>query len=202
MVAPVEALAHVGPERNGSASAIATPEATTLPERVARPIELPAEGWPSTATLGGIAVVLAGLAIVLAALALGLWLAGDSAGGNEAGVTAADTALALGLLSKPNTERVPLARTNDTVVLAVGTGGLAALVLDGLALAPSGKAYEAWVVGASGAPVPAAVFSGDERVVLLSRSVPTGATVAVTVETADGVDAPTKPLRLAATRGQ
>ena len=180
---------------------VATPEATTLPERVARPIELPAERWPGTATLGGIAVAVAGLAIVLAALALGLWLAGDSAGGNEAGVTDADARLALGLLTKPSTERVPLARTNDAVVLAVGNGGLAALVLDGLAPAPSGKAYEAWVVGPSGAPVPAAVFGGDESVVLLSRSVPTGATGAVTMESADGVDAPTKPLRLVATRG-
>ena len=202
MVPPVEALAHVGPEQNGSAAAIATPEATALPVRVARPVELPAQRWPSAATLGGIAVAVAGLAIVLAALALGLWLAGDSSGGNEAGVTDADTRLALGLLSKQSTERIPLARTNDAIVLAAGTGGLAALVLDGLAPAPSGKAYEAWVVGASGAPVPAAVFSGDERVVLLSRSVPTGATVAVTVEPADGVDAPTKPLRLVATRGQ
>ncbi len=202
MVPPVEALAHVGSERNGSAAAIATPEPTTVRERVARPVELPAEPWPGTAALGGIAVAVAGLAIVLAALALGLWLAGDSAGGNDPGATDADTRLALGLLSKPATERIPLARTNDAIVLAVGAGGLAALVLDGLAPAPSGKAYEAWVVGAEGEPVPAAVFSGAERVVLLSGSVPSGATVAVTVESADGVDAPTKPLRLVATRAQ
>jgi hypothetical protein len=202
MVPPVEALAQIGPERNGSAAAITTPEATTLRERVAGPVELPAEPWPGTAVLGGIAVAIAGLAIVVAALALGLWLAGDGAGGNEAGATDADTRLAIGLLSNPATERVPLARTNDAIVLAVGTDGLAALVLDGLAPAPTGKAFEAWVVEAGGAPVPAAVFSGVEGVVPLSRSVPSGATVAVTVESADGVDAPTKPLRLVATRGQ
>jgi len=202
MVAPVEALAQIGPERNGSATALTPPEATTVRERVARPVALPAEPWPGTAVLGGIAVAVAGLAIVLAAITLGLWLAGDSAGGNDARATDADTRLALELLSKPATERAPLARTNDAIVLAVGADGLAALVLDGLAPAPSGKAYEAWVVGGDGAPVPAAVFSGDESLVLLSRSVPRGATVAVTVESADGVDAPTKPLRLVAGREQ
>jgi hypothetical protein len=202
MVPFVEALApQIRPERNGSAVASPTPEATALRERVARPVELPGESWPSTATLAGIALAVAGAAIVLVSLALALQLRGD--GGSDPGTADAETRRAIGLLSKQSTERIPLEGTKGAVVLAVGTGGLAALVLDDLAPAPAGKAFEAWVVGpAGGPPSPAAVFSGEERVVLLSRPVPAGATVGVTVESAVGVDAPTQRLRLVATRAR
>jgi hypothetical protein len=203
MVPLVEALAHLGPEGNGSSAAIATAESTAFRERIARPVELPAEPWPGTATLGAIAVAIAGAAVVLAVLALALWLAGDSAGGNGRAASDESTRPVLELLAKPSTERVPLARTNDAIVLAVGNGGRAALVLDGLAAPPSDKAWEAWVVGPAGdVPTPVAVFDGSEAVVPLSRPVPPGSTVAVTLEAATGVDAPTKPLRLVATRGR
>jgi hypothetical protein len=202
MVPVVEALApQFGPEGNGSAVALATPDATALRERVARPVELPGESWPSTATLAGITLAVAGAAIVLVAVALALQVRGD--GGAGSGAADAETQRALALLSKPSTERIALERTNGAIVLAVGTGGLAALVLDDLAPAPAGKAFEAWVVGpASGSMSPAAVFSGEKKVVLLSRPVPAGATVGVTVESAAGVDAPTQPLRLVATRAR
>jgi hypothetical protein len=202
MVPFVEALApQVGPERNGSAVAVATPEATALRERVAQPVELPGESWPSTPTLAGIALAVAGAALVLVAVALALQLRGD--GGSDSGVTDVETRRAIALLAKPSTERIPLEWTKGAVVLAVGTGGLAALVLDDLAPAPAGKAFQAWVVGpAGGSPSPAAVFSGQEKVVLLSRPVPAGATVGVTVESAVGVDAPTQRLRLVATRAR
>jgi hypothetical protein len=201
MVPVVEALApQLGPEGNGSAVALATPDATALRERVARPVELPGESWPSTATLAGIALAVAGAAIVLVAVALALQVRGDGETGS--GAADAETQRALALLSKPSTERIPLERTNGAIVLAVGTGGLAALVLDDLAPAPAGKAFEAWVVGPGGSTAPAAVFSGEEKVVLLSRPVPAGATVGVTVESAAGVDAPTQPLRLVATRAR
>jgi len=200
MVPFVEALApQTGPDRNGSAVALATPEATALRERVARPVELPRESWPGTGTVAGIALAVAGAAIALVALALALQLRGDS--GDDAGAADADTRRAIALLSKPSTERIPLAGTKGEVVLAVGTGGLAALVLGDLAPAPAGKAFEAWVVDAAGGlPAPAAVFSGDEEAVLLSRPVPAGATVGVTVESAVGVDAPTQRLQLVAIR--
>jgi len=93
------------------------------------------------------------------------------------------------------------------IVLAVG-GAIflaiagAVLVLRGLEPAPSGRTYEAWVVDpAGGPPDPAGVFSAGERVVQLTRPVPVGATVAVTVEDEVGSDTPTQPLRLVARRG-
>jgi hypothetical protein len=86
-------------------------------------------------------------------------------------------------------------------VLAVGSAGRAVLVLRGLEPAPSGKKYEAWVLDpAGGTPDPAGLFSGGERVVELTRPVPAGTSVAVTVEDAVGSDTPTRRLRLVARR--
>jgi anti-sigma-K factor RskA len=67
------------------------------------------------------------------------------------------------------------------------------LVISGLASAPSEKTYEAWVIEGDQA-VPAGLFSGgdDQTVVPLATPVPEGAIVAVTVEQAGGVDAPTQ----------
>ena len=57
---------------------------------------------------------------------------------------------------------------------------------------PHGKTYEAWVI-AGGQPARAGTFAGGTLV--LSRRVPAGATVAVTVERRGGVNAPTtKPV--------
>ena len=73
--------------------------------------------------------------------------------------------------------------------------GRAALALS-LPRAPSGKAYEAWVIQA-GRARRAGLFDGgsETSIVGLDGRVPTGAVVAVTVERAGGVDQPTrKPL--------
>jgi anti-sigma-K factor RskA len=83
--------------------------------------------------------------------------------------------------------------------LIVGLEGTATLVVDGLSAAPTGKTYEAWVIS-DGMPKPAGIFSGgDERTAFaLTRSVPDGATVAVTVEPAGGTEAPTGDVRFSA----
>ncbi|HET6624144.1 MAG TPA: anti-sigma factor [Gaiellaceae bacterium] len=194
-----------GPGSNGVAVAVAEPTPVVDPEaesartRVSRPVELPPARRPSPATIG----LLAGF-VGLLALALGTFAflsALDDDGSSTAAATR-DSGRALALLSKPSTERVSVVGSQGALVLAVGSGGRAVLVLRGLERAPSGRTYEAWVVDAGGGPPdPAGLFSGGERVVELTRLVPVGATVAVTVEEAVGSDTPTQPLRLVARRG-
>lgn len=84
---------------------------------------------------------------------------------------------------------VPLTGAKGSVVVSGGSG---ALVVSDLAPAPAGKTYEAWVVQGEHAS-PAGTFSGGGRtiVIRLTRSLPAGAVVAVTLERAGGVDQPT-----------
>ena len=73
--------------------------------------------------------------------------------------------------------------------------GIAQLAVSGLPSAPSGKAYEVWVIPAGKAPRPAGLFTAGGKVrVRLTRPVPGGSTVAVTLERAGGVKAPTTPI--------
>lgn len=75
--------------------------------------------------------------------------------------------------------------------VSVGRDGTATLSVSGLAAAPSGKTYEAWIVPASGSPRPAGLFTGSTNAVRLRGTVPQHATVAVTVEPKGGSRAPT-----------
>jgi anti-sigma factor RsiW len=89
---------------------------------------------------------------------------------------------------------IPLAGAAGSLV--VNGDGHAALVVAGMAAAPSGKTWEAWVID-QGRARPAALFAGGGRttVVRLSRNVPKGAIVGVTLERAGGVEKPsTAPL--------
>ena len=77
----------------------------------------------------------------------------------------------------------------------------AVLVASGLAPAPEGKAYEAWVI-ATGAPVAAGVFRPDPqgRAVLklpIVEATAAARTFAVTIEPEGGMPAPTGPMVLA-----
>jgi anti-sigma-K factor RskA len=73
-----------------------------------------------------------------------------------------------------------------------GPDGKATLSISGLAAAPRGKTYEAWVIPAHGAPKPAGLFSGGASTSLrLPGTVPRNAVVAVTLEHSGGVPAPT-----------
>ncbi|MGH3010905.1 MAG: anti-sigma factor domain-containing protein [Gaiellaceae bacterium] len=82
----------------------------------------------------------------------------------------------------------------DGVLVVDEENGEGKLVISGLESAPSDKTYAAWVIEGDAAPVPAGLFSGgdDQTVVPLSTPVPEGAIVAVTVEEAGGVPAPTQ----------
>jgi hypothetical protein len=107
---------------------------------------------------------------------------------------------ALSILAAPDAERVPL-RGSVGRILLVATDRGAVLSLDGLGAPPAGKVYEAWVVPpGSATPHPAGRFDTSERVVLLTRPVLPGARVGVTLETAGGVERPTRPLRVVAER--
>lgn len=167
------------------------------------PIELPPKSRLSAPVLAALAAVAGVAAIALAVTALVASLDSDD-GSAEAveqttteSVPAADQALSL--LSKPSTQRLPIANSGGRVILAVGVTGRGVLVLDGLGLAPGGKAYQAWVIKPKAkAPASAAVFSGSEAIVPLSVAVKPGAVVAITIERAGGVKAPTRTPKLVA----
>lgn len=77
--------------------------------------------------------------------------------------------------------------------------GVAEMTVTGLPDAPAGKTYEVWVINGS-TPSRAGLFhEGGTQTLSLSRPVPPGATVAVTLEKAGGVDAPTTPVIVSTT---
>ena len=75
--------------------------------------------------------------------------------------------------------------------VAVGQNGKATISVSGLASAPDGKTYEAWVIPAGHAARPAGLFSGSTSGVHLSGTVPQHAVVAVTLEPVGGSKKPT-----------
>jgi len=83
--------------------------------------------------------------------------------------------------------------------LVVTPEGSAALIVNDLAAAPAGKTYEAWVIE-GGSPKPAGTFEGgaSKTAFALTRTVPEGATVAVTIEPSGGSEAPTGEIRFSA----
>jgi anti-sigma-K factor RskA len=114
-----------------------------------------------------------------------------------AAAVAACAAIALGVWSVSLRHDLAHARQAPTVAALSGADGVAAVSASGratLAFArleqpPAGRTYEAWVIVSGGAPQPAGVFDG--RTIVLTRPVPKGATIAVTVEPAGGSAAPT-----------
>lgn len=87
---------------------------------------------------------------------------------------------------------LPLRGASGAVVL--GGEGQAALVVSGLAPAPVGKTYEVWVRRGKSV-LPAGLFSstGSAATVHLSRLVPRGGMVGVTLEPAGGSARPSEP---------
>ena len=146
--------------------------------------------------------MLAALAVVagIGAVALGIaaFLVGRTSGSQLPAISP-EAQSALSLLAKPSTERVPLGGSAGTAVLAVGSGGRAALVLKGFEPAPPGSLYHAWVRTERGRFTAAGTFAGTERVVLLSQRVERGGAVGVTRETS-AVEVPSAPPGLVAIR--
>ncbi len=71
---------------------------------------------------------------------------------------------------------------------------------------PQGKAYELWIIPATGAPLPAGVFKPDEHgnATMMDHEMPSGVVAkafAVTVENEAGSDKPTSPIMLMGATG-
>ncbi len=82
---------------------------------------------------------------------------------------------------------------NPRLALALQPSGTAQLTTAGFDRAPAGKVYEIWVIEDGAAPKPAGVFRDDGQT-SLTRPVPKGATVAVTLERAPMAQTPTPPI--------
>jgi anti-sigma-K factor RskA len=76
-----------------------------------------------------------------------------------------------------------------TAAVVVAADHTATLHVSGLAAAPQGKTYEAWIIPSGGAPRPAGLFTSGT--VALRGKLSPHATVAVTLEPARGSAAPT-----------
>ena len=170
-------------------------------------VEVPEARRPSPLTLAVLGV-LAGIA----AMALGaaaVIFAGASAE-TPTRATAATTPLAvapsvssaerrvLALLAKPSTERIAF-RGVSGLVLAVGSGGRAAILVRGLERAPAARPYQAWIVAPGAAPIRAARFVGTERAVFLTR--PLGSRASVVVSAERPLAGPPERNRIVAVRG-
>jgi anti-sigma-K factor RskA len=132
-----------------------------------------------TYALGAVAA-----AAAVVALAIGLWASSLSDDLDQQRSVVA-------ILADPQARQVPMEGGEGRVV--VTDSGDAALVTS-VPAAPSGKTYEVWVFEGE-TPRPAGTFEGEAAhdVVRLTRPVPPGAMIAVTVEADGGVDAPTSP---------
>ena len=87
-----------------------------------------------------------------------------------------------------------------SAALLITSNRTATLQVSGLETAPHGKTYEAWIIPAGDAPRPAGLFAGgsDGSTIVLRGTVPMHAKVAVTLEPAGGVPAPTSPILVTA----
>jgi len=136
--------------------------------------------------------VLAAVAAVAAVVALGvgLWASSLSSDLDSTRAALAREREASAIVADESARTVDLETGSGRLV--VGTDGRAALVLTDLGPAPSGKTYQAWIIEDDN-PISAGVFPGADGldVVLVDGDVADGEVVAVTVEKAGGVDAPT-----------
>jgi Anti-sigma-K factor rskA len=171
--------------------------------------ESPAEAPPRRRRgwlIGGAVVLIAALA---AAAGIAAWsfdvFDSDSNGEPNAAAAALNAlaerqARAISILAQPGATRIPVAGAEESLLLVVGMDGDAVLIVSRLAQAPAGKAYEIWVISGK-TPKPAGLFqAGKDTVVPLTRTVPKGATVALTLEPVGGSPRPTSKPLFAVTR--
>ena len=150
-------------------------------------------GWPTLAALA--------VACGIIAVALGAWALVAEMRSSPEPARGATDGRSLAVLTDGNAERYPLRGSVGRITLVVAGRGEAVLSLDGLGAPPQGAAYAAWVVPpGSAVPLPAGTFDAAERVVPLTRQVPVGARVGVTLEPEAGAERPSRPLRLVAVR--
>ncbi len=131
-----------------------------------------------------------------AAVGIGLWATSLSNSLDEERATRERQTEAIAILSDPAATEASLRGARGRVVVS---GEAAALVISNVEPAPEGRTYEVWVMDGE-QPRPAGLFeaAGGSAVIRLTRPVPQGATVAVTLEAAGGVDAPSEAPRFSA----
>jgi anti-sigma factor RsiW len=133
----------------------------------------------------------AGVAAAAAAIVLGIWVSHLSNSlDRERAQRKTQTAL-LAILS--DCKATPTQGASGRV--CVSPTGKAVLAVDGLDSAGPGKTYEAWVIAGKQVE-PAGLFQGGagRRYLRLTKPVPGGATVGVTLERAGGSRTPTLPI--------
>jgi hypothetical protein len=121
-----------------------------------------------------------------AALGFGLWSLSLARDLDRTRSAAGASREALALVARADARRVDLAGADG--VVAVTPSGRAAVAFAQLPAPPSGKTYEAWVIR-NGRPQPAGTFDGTTLV--LTRALPAGSTLAVTIERDGGARQPT-----------
>ena len=136
-----------------------------------------------------------GVAAAAAALAIGLGLWANSLSNSLERERGSKSAL--DQLLRENATSTPLIGASGSLI--VSRTGRAAILVCGLANAPSSKTYEAWVISGD-SPEPAGLFNGESgcNPVFLTQRVPKNATVAVTLEQAGGATSPTLPILIRA----
>jgi len=136
----------------------------------------------------------AGIAAVAAVATIGLGLWANSLSNSLDRERSANAAYkrAAELLTA-NARTTPLVGAKGSLLVA--DNRRAAIVVCGLDRAPGEKTYEAWVIQGE-TPQPAGLFRGGSDCLpfVLTRSVPKGATVGVTLERAGGATSPTLPI--------
>jgi anti-sigma factor RsiW len=133
------------------------------------------------------AATAAAAAIAIALGAYAMSLDSDLAESRAALTQQARAAL---VLADPNARTIALAAGDGRLV--VGDDGSAVLAVSNLAPVPEGKTYQAWVVSPDG-PVSGGTFVASDGGALLALVAPVTSddVVAVTIEDAGGVEAPT-----------
>ena len=100
-------------------------------------------------------------------------------------------ARAISIMAQPGATRLPVVGAEESLLLVVGMEGDAVLIVSRLDRAPADKTYEIWVISGE-TPRPAGLFQGGrDAVIPLTRVVPKGATVALTLEPVGGSPTPT-----------
>jgi anti-sigma-K factor RskA len=135
-----------------------------------------------------------------AALGLGIWAASLSSQLGDERQADARMEQALAVLADPAASHVSLEGARGSLV--VTSSGMAALVLENLETLPDDEHYTAWVSRDGKTMLHAGAFGseGGVRVFALTRSVPDGGLVAVSVEPRPDADEPSSPAIITSAR--
>ena len=175
---------------SGPAPSVALRERVLADVRAEPQVVVPFE--PRRRRLVPVLAATAAIAAVVA-LAVGLWASDLSSQLDESQAALARERANAAVLAAPDARSVAL--QTGTGRLVVNGDGHAVLVLDGIDPAPSGKTYELWIMPSGNVDEAgrAGVFPGQDGTEILGVDgvVRTGDVVAVTLEPAGGVDAPT-----------